>query len=118
MYLLSIIAGGNRYNLDGDVAGKIMPGEIEYAKQLLDSIDAKKLKDADEAANYHRQREERERTAVGRVGTDPQRKLPVKPPASSSQQPVRYLSRNELAALAKARRAAKVASRAADIEER
>lgn len=118
MYLLSVIAGRNRYNLDGEVAGKIALGEIEYAKKVLASIEAKKLKAADEAANYQRQREERECTAVGRVGTKPQRKvLPVKPLTSSSQQPVRYLSRNELAALAKARRAAKVASRAVNIEE-
>jgi sRNA-binding protein len=111
MYLLCVIAGGNRYNLDGNVAGKITPGEVEYAKKVLANIDAKNLKAADEAANYKRQREERERTAVGRIGAKPQRKvLPVKSPTPSSRQPVRQLSRNELAALARARRAAKVAS--------
>jgi sRNA-binding protein len=55
-------------------AGKITPGEIEYAKKVLASIDARKLKAADEAANQ-RQREERERTAAGRVGAKPQRKV-------------------------------------------
>jgi ProP effector len=108
MYLLSVIAGGNRYNLDGDAAGEITPSEIEYAKKLLAGIDAKKLKAADEAAaNYQRQHEERERNAVRQAKTKPQRR-PVKPLASesSSQQrpPVRHLSRVELAALAKARR--------------
>jgi ProP effector len=108
MYLLSVIAGGNRYNLDGEAAGEITPSEIEYAKKLLASIDAKKLKAAEEAAaKYQRQREERERTAVRQIKARPQRKS-AKPlaSASSSQQrpPVRHLSRGELAALAKARR--------------
>jgi sRNA-binding protein len=110
MYLLSVIAGGNRYNLDGDVAGEVTPSEIEYAKKVLAGIDAKKLQAAGEAAaNYQRQHEERERPVVRQVKAEPQRK-PVKPPpalASSSQQrpPVRHLSRVELAALARARRA-------------
>jgi ProP effector len=109
MYLLSVIAGGNRYNLDGDVAGEVTPSEIEYAKKVLASIDAKKLQATGEAAaNYQRQHEERERTVVRQVKAEPQRK-PVKPPAlaSSTRQrpPVRHLSRVELAALAKARRA-------------
>jgi sRNA-binding protein len=108
MYLLSVIAGGNRYSLDGNAVGEITPSEIEYATGVLASIDAKKLKAAEEAAaKYQRQREERERTAVRHVKAKPQRK-PAKPPASafSSQQrpPVRHLSRGELAALAKARR--------------
>ena len=108
MYLLSVIALGNRYNLDGEAAGEITPSEVEYAKKVLASIDAKKLKAAEEAAaKYQRQREERERTAVRQVKAKPQRK-PAKPPASafSSQvrPPVRHLSRGELAALAKARR--------------
>jgi sRNA-binding protein len=109
MYLLSVIASGNRYNLDGDAAGEVTPSEIEYAKKVLASIDAKELKAADDpAANYQRQHEERERAVVRQVKVEPQRK-PVKPTsASSSQQrpPVRHLSRGELAALAKARRAA------------
>ena len=108
MYLLSVIASGNRYNLDGDAAGEITPSEIEYAKKVLASVDAKKLKAAEQAAaKYQRQREERERNAVRHVKAKPHRK-PAKPPASasSSQQrpPVRHLSRGELAALAKARR--------------
>jgi ProP effector len=108
MYLLSVIAGGNRYNLDGDAAGEITPSEIEYAKKLLASVDAKKLKAAEEAAaKYQRHREERERNAARQVKAKPQRK-PAKPPASASpsqqRPPVRHLSRGELAALAKARR--------------
>jgi len=110
MYLLSVIAGGNRYNLDGDAAGEITPSEIEYAKKVLANIDAKKLKAAEEAAAKHqRRREERERTAARQFKSKPKRK-PFKPPASvsssSAQQrpPVRHLSRGELVALAKARR--------------
>jgi sRNA-binding protein len=104
MYLLRVIAGGNRYDLDGDVAGEITSSEIEYAKKVLSRIDAKKLK---AAANYQRQHEERERTVVRQVKAKPRRN-PIKPPASASSSqhrpPVRYLSRGELAALAKARR--------------
>jgi ProP effector len=108
MYLLSVLAGGNRYNLDGNAAGEITPSEIEYAKKVLASIDAKKLKAVDEAAaNYQRQHEERGRTVERQAKAEPQRK-PVKPSASASspqqRPPVRHLSRSQLAALAKARR--------------
>jgi sRNA-binding protein len=102
MYLLSVITGGNRYNLDGNIAGEITPSEIEYAKKVLAGIDAKALKAAGEAAAKH---EQREHTVVRHVKARPRRK-PIKPPASALRQkpPVRHLSRSELAALAKARR--------------
>lgn len=108
MYLLSVIAGGNRYNLDAEAAGEVTAGEIEYAKKALASIDARNLKAAEQAAaNYRRQQEKRERSAVRQAKAKPQRKA-VKPPApapsSKQRQPVRHLSRGELAALAKARR--------------
>lgn len=41
-YLLAIIAGDNRYNLDGSVAGSLQDSEKEYSKTLLDNQRKKK----------------------------------------------------------------------------
>lgn len=109
-YLLSVIAGGNRYNLDGEPAGEITPSEVEYATKMLANVDARNLKAAEEAAaNQRRQHEERERerAAARHAKARPQRKRlepPAPAPASQKRPPVRHLSRSELAALAKARR--------------
>jgi len=40
-YLRNLAKGGDRFNLDGTVSGKITPDEMEHAKEKLDAMESK-----------------------------------------------------------------------------
>ena len=103
MYLLACIAGGDRFDVNGDPCGSVTADEIDIAKKKLAEIDAARERAAEKAAAERRQTAEvaraqrrRERTAAPTIST--------KAAAVKSVKSVKSMSRAELAQRARERR--------------